>query len=89
MESPYGTGWVTPSGDHLNRRLSNERISNTATGTGAGCQFRDKGADTILYSRLKRYQRLSKQIEAWLGGKMLNDVLLANSPINEVIGHLR
>ena len=33
---------------------------------------------SIADSTLKRYQRLSQDIEAWLGGKMLNDVLLAN-----------
>ena len=33
---------------------------------------------SIADSTLKRYQRLSKETEAWLGGKMLNDVLLAN-----------
>ena len=32
---------------------------------------------SIADSTLKRYQRLSKQIEAWLGGQMLNDALLA------------
>ena len=31
----------------------------------------------IADSTLKRYQRLSKEIEAWLGGQMLNDALLA------------
>ena len=32
---------------------------------------------SIADSTLKRYRRLSKQIEAWLGGQMLNDPLLA------------
>ena len=34
---------------------------------------------SIADSTLKRYQRLSKEIEAWLGGQMLNDALLANT----------
>ena len=33
---------------------------------------------SIADSTLKRYQRLSREIETWLGGQMLNDVLLAN-----------
>ena len=33
---------------------------------------------SIADSTLKRYQRLSKETEARLGGKMLNAVLLAN-----------
>ena len=33
---------------------------------------------SIADSALKRYQRLSKETEAWLGGEMLNDALLAN-----------
>ena len=33
---------------------------------------------SIADSTLKRYQRLSKETEAWLGGEMLNDALLAN-----------
>ena len=32
---------------------------------------------SITDSTLKRYQRLPEQIEAWLGGQMLNDALLA------------
>ena len=32
---------------------------------------------SIADSTLKRYQRLSQDIEAWLGGQMLNDALLA------------
>ena len=32
---------------------------------------------SIADSTLKRYQKLSKQIEAWLDGQMLNDALLA------------
>ena len=32
---------------------------------------------SIADSTLKRYQRLSREIEAWLGGQMLNDALLA------------
>ena len=32
---------------------------------------------SIADSTLKRYQRLSKQIEAWLNGSMLTDALLA------------
>ena len=34
---------------------------------------------SIADSTLKRCQRLSKEIEAWLGGQMLNDALLANT----------
>ena len=34
---------------------------------------------SIADSTLKRYQRLSKEIEAWLGGQMLHDALLANT----------
>ena len=33
---------------------------------------------SIADSTLKRYQRLSKQIEAWLNGQVLTDVLLAD-----------
>ena len=33
---------------------------------------------SIADSTLKRYQRLSGEIEAWLAGRMLNDALLAN-----------
>ena len=33
---------------------------------------------SIADSTLKRYQRLSKQIEAWLGGQILTDALLAD-----------
>jgi hypothetical protein len=33
---------------------------------------------SIADSTLKRYQRLSREIEAWLAGRMLNDALLAN-----------
>ena len=33
---------------------------------------------SIADSTLKRYQRLSKQIEAWLNGSMLTDALLAD-----------
>ena len=33
---------------------------------------------SIADSTLKRYQRLSRELEAWLGGQMLNDALLAN-----------
>ena len=33
---------------------------------------------SIADSTLKRYQRLSKQIEAWLKGAMLTDALLAD-----------
>ena len=32
---------------------------------------------SIANSTLKRYRRLSEQIEAWLDGQMLNDTLLA------------
>ena len=32
----------------------------------------------IADSTLKRYQRLSKETEAWLAGRMSNDALLAN-----------
>ena len=32
---------------------------------------------SIADSTLKRYQRLSREIEAWLGGQMLDDALLA------------
>ena len=32
---------------------------------------------SIADSTLKRYQRLSREIEAWLNGQILNDVLLA------------
>ena len=33
---------------------------------------------SIADSTLKRYQRLSKEIEAWLNGQILNDALLAD-----------
>ena len=33
---------------------------------------------SVADSTLKRYQRLSREIEAWLAGRMLNDALLAN-----------
>ena len=33
---------------------------------------------SIADSTLERYQRLSREIEAWLAGRMLNDALLAN-----------
>ena len=33
---------------------------------------------SIADSTLKRYQRLSKQLEAWLNGSMLTDALLAD-----------
>ena len=33
---------------------------------------------SIADSTLKRYQRLSKQIEAWLNGSILTDALLAD-----------
>ena len=33
---------------------------------------------SIADSTLKRYQRLSKAIEAWLSGQILNDALLAD-----------
>ena len=32
---------------------------------------------SIADSTLKGYQRLSREIETWLGGQMLNDALLA------------
>ena len=32
---------------------------------------------SIADGTLKRYQKLSKEIEVWLGGQMLNDALLA------------
>ena len=31
---------------------------------------------SIADSTLKRYSRLSKELESWLGGQMLNDALL-------------
>ena len=67
-------------GKHPKGGMFDERIGSTATGTGTIYQHRDKGVDTVLDSRctLKRYQRLSEETEAWLGGKMLNDALLAN-----------
>ena len=33
---------------------------------------------SIADSTLKRYQRLSRELEAWLGGEVLTDGLLAN-----------
>ena len=33
---------------------------------------------SIADSTLKRYQRLSTEIEQWLAGRRLNDALLAN-----------
>lgn len=50
------------------------------TGLAISSETKELIQSSIADSTLKRYQRLSKQIEAWLGGQMLNDVLLANIP---------
>ena len=48
------------------------------TGLSISTETKELIQSSIADSTLKRYQRLSKEIEAWLGGQMLNDALLAN-----------
>ena len=46
-------------------------------GLAIGTETKELIHSSIADSTLKRYQRLSKEIEAWLGGQMLNDALPA------------
>ena len=48
------------------------------TGLAISSETKELIQSSIADSTLKRYQRLSKQIETWLGGQMLNDARLAN-----------
>lgn len=47
------------------------------TGIAISTETKELIQSSIAPSTLKRYQRLSKQIEAWLDGSMLTDALLA------------
>ena len=47
------------------------------TGLAINQETQELIQSSIADSTLKRYQRLSREIEAWLGGQMLNDALLA------------
>ena len=47
------------------------------TGLVISTETKELIQSSIADSTLKRYQRLSREIEAWLGGQMLNDALLA------------
>ena len=48
------------------------------TGLAISTETKELIQSSIADSTLKRYQRLSKQIEAWLDGAVLSDVLLAD-----------
>ena len=47
------------------------------TGLAISTETKELIQSSIADSTLKRYQCLSREIEAWLGGQMLNDALLA------------
>ena len=55
----------------------NELVRQNETGLSISQETKDLIQSSIADSTLKRYQRLSKQIEAWLNGSMLTDALLA------------
>ena len=56
----------------------NELITQqNETGLAISTETKELIQSSIADSTLKRYQRLLKQIEAWLNGSMLTDVLLA------------
>ena len=52
-------------------------VRNESAGLSISQETQELIQSGIADSTLKRYQRLSKEIEAWLGGQMLNDALLA------------
>ena len=58
----------------------NELVTTQQTETGLSISSETKELiqSSIADSTLKRYQRLSKQIEAWLNGQILTDGLLAD-----------
>ena len=55
----------------------NELVRQNETGLSISQETKDLIQSSIADSTLKRYQRLSKEIEAWLNGSMLTDALLA------------
>ena len=48
------------------------------TGLAVSTETKESIQSSIADSTLKRYQRLSNQIEAWLNGQILTDALLAD-----------
>ena len=53
-------------------------VTQQSTGLAISSETKELIQSSIADSTLKRYQRLSKQIEAWLNGQILNDALLAD-----------
>ena len=53
-------------------------VQQQDTGLRISTETKELIQSSIADSTLKRYQRLSKQIEAWLNGSMLTDALLAD-----------
>ena len=61
--------------------IMNELVTRQQeTGLAISTETKELIQSSIADSTLKRYQRLSRQLEAWLGSQMLNDALLAISP---------
>ena len=48
------------------------------TGLAISTETKELIQSSIADSTLKRYRRLSRQIQAWLNGSMLTDALLAD-----------
>ena len=58
--------------------MINELVTqHKATELAVRTETKESIQSSITDSTLKRYRRLSEQIEAWLGGQMLNDALPA------------
>ncbi len=59
--------------------MMNELVTRQQeTGLVISTETKELIQSSIADSTLKRYQRLSKQIEAWLNGQILTDTLLAD-----------
>ena len=56
----------------------NQLVEQKAQGLIIGAETKELIQSSIADSTLKRYQRLSEQIAAWLGGQVLTDALLAS-----------
>ena len=75
-----------PPEDLMNELVTRQQEQGLAIST----ETKELIQSSIADSTLKRYQRLSRQIEAWLKGAMLTDALLADylsllSPIGGAI----
>ena len=59
--------------------IMNELVTQQQeTGLSISTEAKELIQSSIADSTITRYQRISKEIEAWLGGQMLSDALLAN-----------